>query len=246
MNDDNHSELRGTTTRRSFLIGGSAVVSAVLLAGDFVPGPSGLDNMAAAAGPRISVGYVEGSAGAVSLSSLVASGRTRVVPAAGMRSGSADLAGKPVNLMISGFTPGLAASSSSPFSTVFLDAHIPSTDPLHAGTTVPFYAWTFRRDPAPMSAAPTRFRVGSGRGPRVGFSLDAAPDASSSAAPRTPATAVFTSGRQRGLVKLQPGIYLLGLSPGAWLTPRALPSIGDPAWVDLASMVVSVEAAPAA
>ncbi len=93
-----------------------------------------------------------------------------------------------------------------------------------------------------MASGRSRFVVGAARWLRVGFSLDATP--TSTAPPRPAATTVFTSGRinPSGLPQLRQGIYLLGLNDGAWLNPVSLPSVDDPTWSKMASIVVSVEA----
>ena len=54
---------------------------------------------------------------------------------------------------------------------------------------------------------------------------------------------MFTSGTERQLPKLQTGVYLLGLEAETWTQPRSLPKFDDPAWSDLASMVLVVDKA---
>jgi len=221
------------TSRRTFLAAGTAVVAGSLLFnGELGPGNGGLAAMVAAGGPRIGVGYLEGSNGAAGLTSALAAGASRIVPAASLRSGG--LSNQAASLVVHGFTPGTAPDASCAYSNTFLDAHVASPDRHSEDATIPFYAWTFRRGPAPMASGRSRFAISSSRGLRVGFSLVASDSA--------PATAVFTSGSERALPKLQPGIYLLGLDAGAWKTACAAPAVDDPAWGGLASMVVSVEA----
>jgi hypothetical protein len=84
-----------------------------------------------------------------------------------------------------------------------------------------------------MASGRSRFVIGKSRGLRVGFTADTG---------NGRATAVFTNGSERGLPKLQRGVYLLGLDAGAWQQPCSLPNAADPAWSELASMVLVVDA----
>jgi hypothetical protein len=221
------------TNRRTFLAAGGAVVAgSLLLRGELGTTNGGLATLAGAAGPRIGVGYVEGSQGATTLAGALMAGSKRIVPAASLAPGG--LSNQAVSMVAHGFTPGTTPDSTCTYSNVFLDAHIASPDRQGADATIPFYAWTFRRSPAPMASGQSRFVIGSSRGLRIGFSLVAS-DA-------TPSTAVFTSGSERALPKLQEGVYLLGLAPGAWQSACAAPNVDDPAWGDLASMIVTVHA----
>ena len=221
------------TSRRTFLAAGTAVVAGSLLFnGELGSGNGGLAAMVAAGGPRIGVGYLEGSAGASTLDAALAVGSTRIVPASSLR--PAGLSNQAASLVVHGFTPGTSPDASCAYSNTFLDAHVASPDRHSEDATIPFYAWTFRRSPAPMASGRSRFVIGASRGLRVGFSLVASDSAT--------ATTVFTSGSERALPKLQPGIYLLGLDADAWSAGCAAPALDDPAWSGLASMVVSAEA----
>ncbi len=227
------------TSRRRFILGGSALLGgALLFRGEFAAGHSGLAAMASSGGPRLGVGYVEGSAGAPSLAALLAAGGGRVVPARSL--GEGDLRDVAAAITVHGFGPGVTCDGGCRFERVLVDAHMASPDPASAHATVPYYAWTYRRAPA-MLAQPSRFVVGAASGHRVGFSVDAASTPSAAA----PASTVFTSaGRAaESLPTLQRGIYLLGLDQGAWESRTSLPDGDDPAWSGLASIVVSVDAA---
>jgi hypothetical protein len=227
-----------TSNRRTFLLAGSALVAgATLLRREAPVINGGLSALVSSHGPRIGVGYVEGSAEAVSLEAVLASGHPRVVPAATLTSG--DLNNRAAALLVHGFSPGISCDGSCKYNNVFVDAHLPSPDVSDAQPTLPFYAWTFRRSPA-MASGRSRFVVGASRGLRVGFSI--ATSSSPTSKPTT-ATTVFTTGRLNlnGLPQLQRGIYLLGMNEGAWSTSASLPDIDDPKWSELASIVVSVE-----
>jgi len=221
-----------TPSRRQFLLAGSAVAAAVMLAGDLVTEPTGLQLLADSAGSRIPVAYVEGSSGATSLQAALSAGARRAVPAADLRGGGV-LSGAPARLSLSGFTaPGVAAAS---FRHVLVDTIVPS--PAHRAETIPFYSFTFRGQGISQSA-PTRLRIGAGSGLRAGFRLETA---GQKAAPSV-ATAVFTSRAGRGLPTLLPGVYLLGLQPDMWSAPVDLPAEGSARWAALQSVVLLVEA----
>jgi hypothetical protein len=241
MNIDSNTSVVSskTSSRRTFILAGSAVVAgATLLRRELPQSNGGLGALAASSGPRISVGYIEDSAGSSSFQSMLAAGGARVLPAS--TAGFDDLNNKAVALTVHGFGPGIACDGTCSYDNVFVDAHIPSPDPLSAQATIPFYAWTFRRSPA-MASGPSRFVVGASRGLRVGFSIDARPGGPT---PPASATTVFTSGRFNvsGLPQLRRGIYLLSLNEGSWGEATSLPEIDDPKWGELASIVVSVDA----
>lgn len=230
MHQSTHSESPQLTSRRGFLLAGSVVVAgAALLRGDLLAGNAGLTAMAASTGPRLAVGYIEGSAGAASVAAALAAGFNRVIPAASLPSGG--LVDEAVAITIHGFTPNGAAGAPD---TVLVDAHIASQDSHGAEPTIPFYAWTHRRASS-MTSGRSRFVVSPNRSLRVGLSLAAATAAT--------ATTVFTSGRSSVLPKLQRGIYLVGFDPSAWRSGHVLPAVDDPAWESLRSMVVSVDRA---
>lgn len=241
MSDRTPPPAAAVSSRRQFLLGGSALVAgAVLLGGDLLSSsPSGLQLMADGGGPRIPVAYLDGSAGAGSLAAAL-SGSRRAVPAAGMRT-TRPLAAAASRVAVLGFAAASHAQRDSGFAKVLLDAHVPS--PAQRDQTLPFYAFTFRRDPAASVSVPARMQVPAGRLLRMGFRMEAAEGAAGAAA--TAATTVFTSTPQRGLPTLQAGVYLLGLRQGMWSSATTLPAAGDRAWAELPSLVLLVEEAAA-
>lgn len=222
-----------TSSRRSFILGASAVVAgATVLRSNLGLTNGGLSKLATANGSRIGVGYIEGSADLASLDELLAAGDARVVPAAGM--GRGDVSNQAVAVTVHGFTPGTACDGSCPYDNVLVDAHIASPDLYGDQATIPFYAWTFRRSPS-MASGRSRFVVGAAPGLRVGFSIGAGVVSA--------ASTVFTSGRgSSGLPQLRRGIYLLGLNGGAWGEATPLPGSADEKWAKMTSIVVSVDA----
>lgn len=225
----------GSSSRRQFLFTGTAAVAgALLLGGDLMGSPAGLQLLADGAGPRIPVAYLAGSAGSASLAAALAAGANRAVPAAGLRGDG--LAGRAGRLSVRGFSSAQVASAQSAYGKVLLDALVPS--PTHRDQVIPFYALTFRRDPAVAHSSATRLRIASAKGLRVGFRVEA----TSGSAVAQPATTVFTSRPQRGLPTLLPGVYLLGLHAGMWSQAATVPAADDSAWARLPSIVLVVEA----
>lgn len=220
-------------SRRAFLTGTGAVLgSALLLGPNGLPRPGALARLAAADGPRLSLGYVEGSAGLLvseARALLIASG-TRVTPAASLRSGAKELVGRLAAVRVDSLTPGAAVEQAAQ-----LDALV--SPPRGAGSSpLPFYAWTMNAGGAGGGAAsfvtPVENEPSLGLAFRVG-----------GRGTWQESTAVFTGGRERGLPKLRPGTYLLGFDRQAWARPRLLPPVGDGAWAPLTSLVVTVAAA---
>ncbi len=224
---------RSTTSRRQFLVAsGAAVAAAALLGSDVMPFPSGLDLLADASGPRIPVGFIPGSAGATSLAAAMAAGGVRAVSALGARV-EVDAAG-PTTMSVHGFA-GDPPAVRDRYSQVLADALIPS--PAVRDQTIPYYAWTYRGGPAASQSARTRMVVTGADGPRLGLSIATASELSQAQA----ATAVFGTRRRGDLATFQPGVYLLGLVEGMWSGATSLPSLDDPAWADLPSLVMVLE-----
>jgi hypothetical protein len=229
-------------SRRNFLLAGSAVVaSAVLFDSRHAPAPTGLESLAASGGERISVGYVEGSETFRTLAQAGDAGSSRVVPASGVRAVGGTLVRRPVTLTVLGLTSAPGAHAA--FERVFLDTLISSPDARDAGATIPFYAWSLRRGTSPARSGASRVTVAPESGKRFGVRLDVT--AAGADRPRREATTVFTSGTERSLPKLRPGLYLLGLAPAVWDAARTLPDADATEWDDLASMVLRIEAVKA-
>ena len=223
------------SNRRQFLVASSAVAAgALLMSGDFTT-RSGLELLRSLEGPRIPVAYVSGSAGAPSLAAALAAGLARAVPAVGLRP-SAD-AGSEALVTFQGFSGGADVDSggATGFGRVLVDALVPS--PVADGQTIPFYAWTYRRQPTPSASVASTLRVPAGRDLRFGVSV-AADDGM---IPGEASTTVFSSRRSNDVPTLRSGVYLLGLDEAAWSAPVSLPAVGDPAWRTLPSTVMVVE-----
>lgn len=219
------------SSRRQFLVAGSAVAAAFMLAGDMVAESTGLQLLADAPGPRIPVGYVDGSAGATSLAAALDSGTGRAVPASGLR-GGAELTGAGVLLTMQG-----VAGSTSAYRHLLVDTIVPS--PARRNETIPFFAFTYR-GAGNSHSVPTKLRVAAGSGLRAGVRVQSADQSGAASS----ATTVFSSRPGSGLPVLQPGVYLLGLQAGAWSSATALPPVDSGDWAELSSMVLVVEPVP--
>lgn len=215
-------------SRRSFLIGGGALLGAALVLGpNGVPRAGALGRLARAGAPRLSVGYVEGSAGLTGAEAraLLAQAGTRVVPAASLRFTPRRLLNNAVRVRVGRLSPSADTSAGGQ-----LDALV--APPRGAGDQpLPFYAWTQSAGGASGSSEFTAPVVSE---PTLGFALRRGEHES---------IAVFTGGRDRDLPKLHSGLYLLGFDDDAWARPRVMGGEADPAWSGLSSLAVSVHAA---
>lgn len=230
----------GALNRRQF-IGSAAVLAAgaYLLgpnqASDFEEGPLG--RLLHQSARLLSVGYVAAGHAAGRGVSAVAEG-AKVVPAAAMGRGSRALHGL-VTITIHGLTAGLGDPVAEGIQSIYVDALVPAPAGLVDQPALPFYAWTLRAKPRAQSSSST-FSLDLDSKPRLGFAVDVRRvDPAHHAAP---ARAVFTTGRQADMAKLQPGTYLLGLADGAWDRVRRLPHPADEAaWAGagLASLIIS-------
>ncbi|MDO8389320.1 MAG: hypothetical protein Q7V57_02445 [Actinomycetota bacterium] len=225
-----------SSSRRQFLLAGSAALTGALLLGsDLVAAPSGLQRLADSPGARVPIAYVESSAGSSSLAQALAGGGGRAVPAAGLR-GSSSLAGSGFRASVHGFAAAAHGERASAFRSVLVDALVPLS--ARQADPIPYYAFTFRRDPAVSVSGTTRVRVAAADGLRMGLLVNALADGVAAA----PAAAVFTSGRERHLPTLCPGVYLLGLQQGMFARATELPALDEAAWATLPSVVLVVEA----
>jgi hypothetical protein len=237
----------GGVDRRTFLIGGGLLALSPWILGADLPALGGLGaggalhRLARSGGPQLSVGYLDGAEPPATAAGLPFGGGGRVVPATALRSGERDLAGGAVRFRLLGATPGLGAHRT--IRDVDLDALFPVAGHDADDGLVPFYAWTHRSHPQPKTSPGSTFPVPVGHGPAVGFRLTVTRQGPSAGQAPAPSTAVFTTGREPGMARLRRGLYVLGLEPGAWSRPAALPHPDDPAWADLVSLVVAVDRA---
>jgi hypothetical protein len=201
----------------------------------------------------LSLGYVEGSDAFRSLRRLPAQVRRpgaagdtagdrglRVVPARELWAGDPEMVGPPLRLRIAGLYPPAALASGRrselPFA-IDLDVLFPAPEPAIDPHPLRFAAWSFRRRPWNLSP-PVAFN----------FPLDweALPEIEVRVVParREPArafTARFTLDDETGRPRLRRGVYLLGLSAGAWDGPRPLAAMGKNVDPEAFSVLISVE-----
>lgn len=218
-------------SRRQVLLGGSSLlVGALLLKGESASVVTGLDLLAAQAGPKVPVAYLEGSNGAKSLADALASGATTAVPALGL---SADASSRAGHLTVRGLADTSHAHAG--FGTLLLDALVPS--PVRRSELLPFAALTFREGSSVQGAGTGRLAVSAAARLPVGFRMQASSPSVHAA------TVVFSHRPSRHVPTLRPGIYLLGLRPGQFTAAQTLPPLGDRRWAALPSVVVAVGAA---
>jgi hypothetical protein len=231
-----------TVSRRQFIAGGSLLVASAYVLGPnkAFRRPDPFARLLAKAGPRISAGYIVGSAGlaAAELRQLIGSGLAHVVPATSLRSGDHRLAGRAARVGIHGLAAGPRAELDPAIRGVQLDVLFPSPDPkAEPGTLLPFYAWTQVAGSNPSGSSTSNIGVNVAQGSALAFALRVRKDGVLTE-PAPDAIAVFTSGREAALPKLREGAYLLGLEPTAWDRATALPPGGGAA--PAGSLLVSV------
>jgi hypothetical protein len=224
-------------SRRRLLIGTSLAAvgaGAASVAGFawLTQGPR-IDLEALGAGP-LSVGYVEGSGGRArpSRERWIEDGAlagARVIPAAAMRNATESLAGRLVRLTVHGLYPHEVQPHGS---TLAVNAHVASPDP---AAPYAFHAWSRRSGPAPAVSGRTNFQVLLDRDPRLAITIELL---TANGTART--GALFGTRAGQGVVRLQPGAYLLGLEGGAWDRATSLPSDGGLGSIP-ASILLSVE-----
>ena len=214
-------------SRRTLVVGGSAVVVAASVVGRFVlagRGDGSLASLATAPGPKISVGYVDRFPDAGR--ALSWGERDRIVPATSVRAGEL---GAATTVRLAGPTPGLV--DDAPFAAVDLDALYPNA---RGDQPLRYFAWSYRADPRSVSS-PVRFTAPV-EAMSLGFALRAVPFTGEARI----ADSVLTGGTERGLPRLRPGTYLLGLGEGIWDEPSRLPAAEDRAWSELASVALTL------
>jgi hypothetical protein len=136
-------------------------------------------------------------------------------------------------MRVHGFYPGIPSRREATFAQVMVIAFFPSFDPIEPGP-FPYFCWQGMVRPGPSKSPPVRFLVPL----RDDGGLEVVVEVYGGRPERTSLYADFTVDWYAGRPKLQRGLYLLGLEPGAWREPRELaPAEGT-------SLVVSFEGVP--
>ena len=231
-------------SRRTFVLGGSALAASAWLLGPNRISllPNGLMHLAAGSARRLSVGYVEASAGATpaEIQERLTTGSARIVPAASLRSGERSLVGREARVRIYGPAPGSWANVDPDLSAVEFDVLINSPDRRTPETVLPFFAWTEVFGPPAKSSSPTSFVVPVEREASLGFAIRVKRHTDSPTADAVDHVAVLSGGRESGTAKIRQGAYLVAPDPAAWSRPRVLGPGHDVSAV-LASFLISVE-----
>jgi len=241
--------------RRRFLVLGAAGLATPL----FTQVVTAQEKLAAIGSALpMSIGFVEGTDFAVSFSKgtwrkSVAAAKAdsypgRVVPARSLIVGDQNLANQTVRVEIHGLYPRAPAQSA--LTAADLDVLFPSPDPA-SDRPVRFFAWSYRKRPAPSPSPPLAFVVPLGVDGRLELSLKVTSSGARLAervlqgAPEKLQVyrAAFTVDSSDSRPKLQRGVYLLGLTP-VWEAPVELPKAGQKPDMNLLSIVMSVEPLP--
>ena len=217
--------------RRAFLTGAGAIIgSAFLLGPSGLTAPDALTRLARTDGPRLALGYIEGTTGARlgEVTDLLAAGGAQVTPAASLRAGDKKLHRGLARLRLDAVSPGAPTGESAQ-----LDALV-SPPPGAGDKPLPFYAWTRSAGGATSPSSAFITSVSDAPSIGLGFRIGEKDNWRES-------VAVLTGGSDRGLPKLREGTYLIGFDRDAWATPRTLPADGS--WGSLASLAFTVSAA---
>jgi hypothetical protein len=215
-------------TRRQFLATSTVASFAPVLGVAARParGANAIGLTGAPPTPPLSVGYLEGS-DALAGSWLEAPGR--VVPVGSLGGYPSDLVSGWARVTVHGLVPGVRTDG---FDSLMLDVDYRARE---NQPELRFYAWTLRGG---------RFGTVSGR------SVFDIPVESGSTFLLTSRSAGIETTASRRLARpgilgtsLRPGAYLLAARPGIWDRPRIAPVVDDPAWADLASILVTVDPA---
>lgn len=232
-------------TRRSFLVGTTAVLGGALLLGPgSVRHANALSRHATAGGRRLAIGYVVNSDGADpdQVHALIRTAGTRVVPATSVGARGGRFEERSASIRIDGLTPGLGEGQRPDVGAAYLDAMVVAPRG-SAEKLLPFYAWTLDRRAPDLVSHASSFVLPVEYEPTVGFKLRVGGPSAGARREWQEASAVLTAGRERDLPKLRPGTYVLGFDPDVWATARTLPSADDAgAWAPLASVAVTVRA----
>jgi hypothetical protein len=203
----------------------------------------------------LSIGYIEGSellndlrhlAPDLRVLTVVRRGQTftaerRALPSHQYPSGDPSLVGGAVRVTLHDLyprdLPAGAAARHWPVA-VDLDVQVPLLDP-PLGRTAVFHAWSYRRLPAEDRSARLSFVLWPDWYSHLGLDIRVVP-AGARAQPRL-LQARFTLGSDQGRPRLLKGIYLLGLTPGAWEERLDLPDDPSEMPPELLSVVMTIE-----
>jgi hypothetical protein len=167
-----------------------------------------------------------------------------VVPAAGLFQGDTNLPGQPLHIHVHGLYPPMALESKLrrqlPL-TVDLEAIFPSPDPAFP-EPLRFYVWGLRRKQGWNPSPPTQFVFPLDWNALPQFVMRVVLADGTPVSLRTR----FTLDNESGRPRLRRGVYLFGLTPGAWSRETKLAEFARFAPIDLFSVLVSMETEPEA
>lgn len=168
-----------------------------------------------------------------------------VIPAASLFQGDTNLPGKPLHIHVHGLYPPMALDRKLrrqlPLA-ADLEAIFPSPDPAAHPEPLRFYVWGLRQRPGWNPSPPTQFVFPLDWNALPQFVLRVVLADGTPVSLRTRFTVDNESGRPR----LRRGVYLFGLTPGAWTRQTKLAEFARVAPLDLFSVLVSMETEPEA
>ncbi len=233
-------------TRRQFVYLTTAAAAAPLVP-SWAWAQETLAAEAAAAVLPLSVGYLLGSAdipGARALAWRTMRGRSReedavVIPASSLPSGDPNLGARGVRLWVNGLYPRDLGEEALP-RLIQLD-QITWTRDRATRQRARYFAWSFRRDPAPQGASPVRFVAAVGRNQPLELALTVVPASGGKPQVRR---AQFTLGMESGAPRLERGVYLLGINPDAFRSDVILPRPDEAPRPELLALMLAVQPVP--
>jgi len=233
--------------RRDFLVMGSAGLAALCL-GDLAWAAP----LPATGTLPLPVAYIDGSPQILDLKHLprdvrrpgtadkMASRSLAVVAAERVPLGDTSLVGRPLRLRILGFYPPAALTPKRRWElprSIDLDVVFPPPDPA-LPAPAPFHAWSFRNGAAWNCSPPVSFVFPLDWYVYPELSLKVVPAGGGGALTMTTR---FTLDDESGRPRLQRGLYLLGLQPGAWRLEGDMALLGGKAPAELFSVLLSIE-----
>lgn len=166
-----------------------------------------------------------------------------ITPAASLPMGDTNLLYRTVLVTVHGLYPSHAESCPE-IDAAGLEVLFPSLDPNVPGP-FPFYAWAFKRKPGWNAGQRVAFPIGIEGDGLLRLALLVRWRGAKGTAPRVERfEASLTVGREPNQAKLRRGIYLLGLSPGTWDSPKALAAPGGKAAAVPCSLAISLDPLP--
>jgi hypothetical protein len=168
-----------------------------------------------------------------------------IIPAASLFQGDTSLPGQPLRVHVHGLYPPMALDRKLRRQlprAVDLEAIFPSPDPAVSREPLRFYVWGLRQRPGWNPSPPTQFVFPLDWNALPQFVMRVVLADGTPVSLRTK----FTVDNEAGQPRLRRGVYLFGLTPGAWDRETKLAEFTRVAPLDLFSVLVSMNPEPEA